>query len=242
MFDLIEPNWPAPLGVRAVSTTRSGGVSLEPFATLNLGEHVGDDANKVAENRRLLARELGLSKEPIWLNQTHSTAVLKVKTNRVCAPLNADGAITAQHGLACVVMTADCLPVLLTNQAGTQVAAVHAGWRGLAEGIIEIAIAEFACPASDILAWLGPCIGLDAFEVGLEVSQQLGGPVTAYKPHLDPNKIYADVRVLARHRLTQLGVDQVYQSNHCTYSEPQRFFSYRRDGQTGRMASLIWIE
>ncbi len=249
-IEIITPNWPAPANIRAFSTTRKGGLSEAEYQSLNLGTHVGDRLSTVNSNRQQLQRHVGLTTNPYWLDQTHSSEVLNIDgcVDSLCFDetntdtLIADASITSHVNRACVVMTADCLPVLLCSKDGGQVAAVHAGWRGMADGIIENAIHLFNSSASDILAWCGPCIGPSAFEVGLEVQQSLGGPVSAYLPHSDTNKVYVDLQQLAKHRLNELGVFNCYFSERCTYSEPEQFFSYRRDGVTGRMASFVWID
>ncbi|MGF1727884.1 peptidoglycan editing factor PgeF [Photobacterium nomapromontoriensis] len=239
---LIIPNWPAPSRVRAVTTTRLGGHSVVPYQGLNLGMHVGDNQTVVQANRDDLQQALSLVTAPAWLNQIHSTTVIALDKPLLSVP-DADGSYTCQPGLACTVMTADCLPVILCDRAGTQVAAVHAGWRGLANGIIEAALALFSVPASDILAWLGPAIGPSAFEVGSDVRDQF----IAYQPEAQRafqaygDKWLADLYRLATQRLNASGVDQVFGGEYCTYNEPERFFSYRRDGVTGRQATLIWL-
>jgi YfiH family protein len=248
--DLIAPDWPAPPWVRAYSTTRSGGVSDGPYASLNLGDHVGDLPARVAHNRALLRSHLGLTGEPLWLQQVHGTHVacaepLPAATAPVARALEADGARASTPGVVCVVMTADCLPLLMCDTQGTRIAAVHAGWRGLAAGVVERAVAALQCLPRDILVWLGPAIGADAFEVGAEVR----GHFVAEHPDAEgafrPNasgRYWADLTALARQRLARLGVTAVYGGGYCTFSDPARFFSYRRDGVTGRMASLIWLD
>jgi YfiH family protein len=245
--ELLIPDWPAPACVRAVISTRSGGVSRPPFHSLNLGEHVGDDPAAVAENRRRLAAAARLPAAPVWLNQVHGTRVLD------CArpgespgeSREADASITGQPGQVCVVMTADCLPLLLCNRAGSRVAAVHAGWRGLADGVIEAALAGFDDPVEQLLAWLGPAIGPDAFEVGPEVRERFlqDDPQAdgAFRPGR-PGHWLADIYRLARLRLRRAGVGFIGGGDYCTVTDDRRFYSYRRDGMTGRMASLIWIE
>jgi len=241
--ELLTPTWPAPASVRAVISTRMGGVSQPPFNSLNLGDHVGDNLAAVAENRQRLEVAARLPAAPIWLNQVHGTRVLD------CAlPLDsreADASITSRPGQVCVVMTADCLPILLCNQAGKRVAAVHAGWRGLADGVIEAALAGFDDPARQLLVWLGPAIGPDAFEVGAEVRERFlqddPQAASAFRPGR-PGRWVADIYRLARLRLERAGVGFVGGGDYCTVTDPKRFFSYRRDGVTGRMASLIWIE
>ncbi len=237
---LIKPDWSAPTRVKAVSTTRVSGVSQGCFRGLNVGDHVGDRTADVQTNRDLLQRHCGLAIQPFWMQQTHSVIVHDVTD--ASEPPVGDACITDQVERACAVMTADCLPVLLTNTSGSQVAAVHAGWRGLADGIIEATVQRFDCGASDILAWMGPCIGPNAFEIGLEVATELGGPEAAYRASVDDeNKLFANLPLLAEDRLRKLGVKSISHANECTHSQPQRFYSYRRDGQTGRMATLIWL-
>lgn len=240
---LIIPDWPVAANVKAVTTTRTGGVSQQPYQGLNLGLHVGDKAEDVQRNRQLLQQQLGLDESPAWLNQIHSSRVLVLDAPLATVP-DADGSYTRETGIACTVMTADCLPVLLCDKAGTQVAAVHAGWRGLADGIIEAALEKFTVPAGQILAWMGPAIGPDAFEVGGEVREQFVAAMPqaeqAFRPH--GNKWLADLYLLARQRLQQFGVTEIYGGESCTFGEPEQFYSYRRDGVTGRQASLIWLE
>lgn len=236
----ITPDWPAPPGVRAGNTLRTGGVSVGPYASLNLGDHVGDERERVAENRRRLRTALNLPAEPVWLNQVHGSEVVKADSPHTRM---ADAAWTDERGVVCAVMTADCLPILLCNRLGTRVAAVHAGWRGLAGGVVEAAVAALATP--DLIAWLGPAIGREAFEVGDEVRwafiERLGDDCgNAFRPA--NGKWRADLYALARQVLNRVGIAAVYGGEYCTHSDPTRFFSYRRDGQTGRMASLIWLE
>lgn len=241
MLELIKPDWPVAAHVKALSTTRIAGGSAAPFDSFNLGAHVGDKAEHVAQNRAVLRKQLGLTKEPFWLEQTHSTAIATVEDGDGSV-VTADASYARGPNRACVVMTADCLPLLLSDEGGTQVAAVHAGWRGMAAGIIESVVKQFDGQANNIFAWLGPCIGPQAFEVGVEVRDQLGGPEHAYRPHIDKAKTFANLQELAHARLLKLGVQGVYRSQLCTFADARRFFSYRRDGQTGRMATLIWIE
>jgi YfiH family protein len=244
-MERIEPDWPAPAPVRALCTTRSGGVSTGRFASLNLADHVGDEPSSVAYNRALLCESLGLPAEPRWLRQVHGCSVADASlAPREC---QADAAIASRPGEVCAVMTADCLPLLLCDgEEGTRVAAVHAGWRGLVEGIIEAVVARLAVPPADILCWLGPAIGPRAFEVGSEVRARFleqGDESTgsAFRP-VQGGKWLADLYALATERLEGCGVFRIWGGGMCTYSEPDRFFSYRRDGITGRMASLIWID
>ena len=238
--DWLAADWPAPPVVRSCITTRQGGVSVGPWAGLNLGAHVGDDPSAVAANRRRLVDALGCS--PAWLDQTHSVDVVRADPSQV---LSADASWTDQPGVACAIMTADCLPVLFCDRAGTRVAAAHAGWRGLAGGVIEQTLAALGVPADQLLVWLGPAIGPDAFEVGEDVRQAFinDDPVAvqAFEPAHRAGHYFADIYRLARQRLDRAGVTAVYGGGLCTVGDSGRFYSYRRDGQTGRFASLIWL-
>jgi YfiH family protein len=246
---VIQPEWPAPARVRALMTTRAGGVSSPPYASLNLGAHVGDDPASVAENRVRL-RAL-LPAEPRWLNQVHGNEVVDLDTRPEDMRPDADAAIARAPDTVCAVLTADCLPVLFCDRAGTVVAATHAGWRGLAGGVLEATVQAMGTAPGDILAWLGAAIGPDAFEVGEEVRQafieQHPLAAIAFRPAsvgtLDeaPHKWLCDIYALARIRLAAIGVNEVYGGGLCTMTDTARFYSYRRDGATGRMASAIWI-
>lgn len=242
-MDWIEPDWPAPPGVRAACTTRRGGVSGGPFASMNPADHVGDDPWHVQRNRAILRKALGLPADPHWLRQVHGCAV--AQTGGTSVGREADAAVASDPGEVCAVLTADCLPLLFCDSAGTRVAAVHAGWRGLAAGVIEAAVAAMKTPPAELLCWLGPAIGPDAFEVGSEVRErfvdQAPACALAFRP-APAGKWLADLFGLARQRLGAVGVDRVWGGNLCTYSDPGRFFSYRREGTTGRMASLVWID
>ncbi len=274
--DWIVPDWPAPAGVRALVTSRAGGVSVSPYDSMNPAAHVGDAPAAVAENRRILRQ--ALPSEPLWLNQVHGIRVVEVSLPPMQSSLSAlkgatgevsespptlhfqrgevtpeaDASLTRQPGLVCAVLTADCLPVLFCDDAGKVVAAAHAGWRGLAAGVLEETVRAMRVAPERILAWLGPAIGPGSFEVGEEVREAFvaGNPLAgiAFRPALpgtldeSPRKWLADLRVLARIRLAAVGVERVYADASCTFKDARRFFSYRRDGQTGRMASLIWIE
>lgn len=238
----IIPNWPAPKNVKAFASTRVGGFSIAPYQGLNLGAHVGDDSSIVEKNRDWLAQRANMPSAPIWLNQTHSTVVAQasVPTTQV---LDADGVFTSSSNVVCSAMTADCLPVLLTNTQGTQVSAVHAGWRGLANGIVENALELFS---GEVIAWLGPAIGPKAFEVGEDVLQAFMDfdpqAYQAFTPRNVEGKWLADMSKLATQRLNRAGVTKVFDSGLCTFQNKEDFFSYRRDGVTGRQATFIWIE
>ena len=242
-FAPIIPDWPAPARVGALVTTRCGGVSRGAFTGLNLGDHVGDDPAAVAANRDTVRQHVG--GRPVWLSQVHGTRVVDAaEFISVPNPPEADASFARRPGTACVVMTADCLPVLFCDDAGTVVAAAHAGWRGLQAGVLEATVAAMGVPAASMMAWLGPAIGPQAFEVGGEVRdafmEDAPEAAEAFTPAAN-GKWLADIYLLARQRLARLGVTRVFGGGFCTVSETERFFSYRRDGQTGRMASLIWL-
>jgi len=244
LADWILPEWPAPVRVRAVSTTRFGGVSKGAYASLNFGQHVGDDPEAVSENRRRLISALGLKQEPAWLKQVHGTQAARLSSAEVLDP--ADAAMTSKPGLACTVMTADCLPVLFCDRAGTRVAAAHAGWRGLSAGVLEATLAAMGKDPSIFMAWMGPAIGPESYEVGEEVRrafvQRDAGAAVAFTVGKAPGKWWCDLYALARRRLEAAGVTQVYGGGLCTYADRERFFSFRRDGECGRMATLIYID
>ncbi|OZA28491.1 MAG: multi-copper polyphenol oxidoreductase [Hydrogenophilales bacterium 17-64-11] len=222
-------------------TTRAGGVSQAPWASLNLGDHVGDDPARVAANRTRLRERLPA--EPGWLRQVHSARVVELGRD---TEREADASFTRQVGEACAVLTADCLPVLFCDRAGSVVAAAHAGWRGLAGGVLEAAVAAMQVPPDEILAWMGAAIGPQAFEVGDAVREAFVGrhpeAAAAFVPQPAPGKWLADIYRLARIRLNRIGVQAIHGGGRCTFSEADSFYSYRRDGVTGRMASLIWLE
>ncbi|MFO2464691.1 peptidoglycan editing factor PgeF [Pseudomonas sp. 15FMM2] len=240
MSDWLIPDWPAPIGVKACVTTRAGGVSLAPFDSLNLGDHVEDDHEAVLDNRRRLGDVFNI--QPAWLRQVHGVSVVEADPGRIA---EADGSWTRTPGIACTAMTADCLPALFCTRDGTRVAAAHAGWRGLAAGVLEAAVDSLQVEPGEILVWLGPAIGPQAFEVGLEVREAFiqRHPQTseAFVPSQKPGKLMADIYQLARLRLAAHGVMAVYGGGFCTVTDP-RFFSYRRSPRTGRFASLIWLE
>lgn len=239
-IEWIVPDWPAPPQVGALMTTRNGGVSQGPYASWNLATHVGDADNAVSMNRALL-REI-VPVKPLWLNQVHGTDVVDAAVAN--STPDADASFTRRAGSACVVMTADCLPVLFCDRDGSVVAAAHAGWRGLAGGVLEATIAAMACDASHLMAWLGPAIGPESFEVGDDVYAAFTGlqPAAAHAFERRGDKWLADIYELARLRLAAAGVTAVSGGGYCTYRDSARFFSYRRDGVTGRMAASIWLD
>jgi len=265
---LISPDWPAPANVKALQTTRQSGLSAAPYDSLNLGDHVGDAPMTVARNRMLL--NTLLPSEPVWLQQVHGTAV--ANADQAGCRVQADACIARQRGSVCVVMTADCLPVLLCDKQGSVVGVAHAGWKGLEAGVIEATVHAMEVEPQNLMAWLGPAISQQAFEVGGEVRAVFVNadpqaaaafvPSLALKGTLSPSgrenqlpstasgrgvggegdKWFADIYALARLRLAALGITQVYGGDHCTYGERDHFFSYRRDGVTGRMGTFIWLE
>lgn len=236
----IVPDWPVPSRVKALVTTRNGGVSAGPYSSLNLGERVNDNPAAVQRNRALLRSQLPA--EPKWLKQVHGSHV--VVADDVRQPVEADAAIARTPHAICTVMVADCLPVLLADRGGNVVGAAHAGWRGLAAGVIENTVLAMAAPPADLIAWLGPAIGPTAFEVGADVRDAFiepdAGADAAFVAHR-PGKWLADLFALTRRRLHAAGVDSVHGGGLCTVSDPERFFSHRRDKVSGRMAALIWL-
>jgi YfiH family protein len=242
VHDWITPDWPAHPRVRAASTMRTGGVSVAPYASMNPAAHVGDSSVAVKENRARLATRLQLPAAPFWLQQVHGTRVVDAAT--AAALPEADGAWSTQADVVCAVLTADCLPLLLSDRDGRCVAAVHAGWRGLAAGVIEHAVLALPVAGDALLAWLGPAIGPQAYIVGDEVRaaflEKDALAASAFAAH-PGGGWHADLYLLARQRLASCGVDAVYGGDHCTFQEAGRFFSFRRDGITGRMATLIWL-
>ena len=241
-MSFILPEWPAPANVRACSTLRRGGVSVAPWEAFNLGGHVGDDPAHVAANRQRLVADASLPEMPRWLEQVHGTGVARLPCPQPDA-LQADACITSDAGVVCAVMTADCLPVLFCSDNGREVAAAHAGWRGLCAGVLENTLAQFSSPASQVHAWLGPAIGPDAFEVGSEVRAAFMAKDARAQQAFRPagTKYFADIWLLAQQRLQAAGVKSVSVARRCTFHEDGEFFSFRRDGTTGRMASLIWL-
>jgi len=249
MNDWIIPDWPAPENVKALFTTRNGGVSRGingVYASLNLGAHVNDDLTDVKRNRAVLGDYL--PQAPKWLKQVHGTSSVWIE--HATASPESDAALSRQQESVCVVMVADCLPIFLCDTAGTTVGVVHAGWRGLAGGIIEQSVAEMRMGDMELMAWLGPAIGPHYFEVGEEVFEAFVSHSEQARQAFIPKsrdvghekKWLADIFTLARQRLNAMGINKVYGGDICTFSDPARFFSYRRDGETGRMAALIWLE
>lgn len=240
MADTLLPAWPAPANVRALQTLRSAGCSPPPWSSFNLGDHVGDAPERVAANRAALRQHL--PNEPLWLKQVHGTVAVNAENSPNF--VTADASFSHAAGHVCAVMTADCLPILLCDQAGSVVAAAHAGWRGLLDGVIEATVAQMRVPPSRLLAWLGPAIGPACFEVGDEVRaafvSKSAVAASAFVEHAQ-GKWLADIYQLARQRLNRLGIVDISGGDACTVSEAERYFSYRRDGVTGRMASLIWL-
>ncbi len=240
--EFIVPDWPAPDSISARVTTRKGGCSQAPFATFNLGDHVGDDPAAVASNRRLLRETLSLPGKPRWLEQVHGMRV--VDAAAAGQTEKADASYVRQPGIVCAVMTADCLPVFFCAADGSEVAVAHAGWRGLAAGVLEATVEAMTTPAGEMLAWLGPAIGPEAFEVGEEVRMAFVRKNPAAEAAFSKKqngKWLADIYALARIRLGEAGVTHISGGGFCTFKNAEQFFSYRRDGATGRMASLIWI-
>ena len=240
MSDWLIPDWPAPAGIKSCVTTREGGVSLAPFDSLNLGDHVDDSPAAVASNRLHLTSTLNI--RPAWLKQVHGVAVAEADPSRV---MEADASWTATPGIACTIMTADCLPALFCTLDGKRVAAAHAGWRGLAAGVLEATADSLNVPPAQIMVWLGPAIGQPSFEVGAEVREAFISthPQTdeAFIPSENPGRFMADIYVLARLRLAAHGITAVYGGGFDTFTD-SRFYSYRQSARNGRFASLIWID
>jgi polyphenol oxidase len=240
-----EPDWPVSGNVRALSTFRGGGVSDAPYGSLNLGAHVGDAPERVADNRRRLAAAVPLPSEPVWLSQVHGANVIDLDAAPARGWGPADACFTRRVGQVCAILTADCLPIVWASDAGDLVAAAHAGWRGLAGGVIEATVRALPVPPERLAAWLGPAIGPRHFEVGAEVREALlnadSGAQGAFAPN-ERGRYLADLGMLARRRLASLGVNRVHGGEECTFAEADRYFSYRRDGVTGRQATLIWLD
>lgn len=247
----LTPDWPAPANVRAFTTLRRDGHSEGAYAGFNLADHVGDTDEAVAANRTRLMQELELPNEPQWLEQIHSDKAVQAHSDGKVR--TADASFTAEKNIVCAVLTADCLPVLLCNRAGTEVAAIHAGWRGLTGGVIRETVHAMSSAPEDLLAWFGPAIGPEAFECGVDVLEaafessmsesHAEAIAKCFVPHRQkPLHFLADIYALGRAELAELGVTEIYGGDRCTVTEASAFFSYRRDGNTGRMASLIWFE
>ncbi len=242
MIEIIEPDWPAPTRVRACITTRRGGVSEKPYDGCNLALHVGDADDSVRTNRAELRRQLELAAEPGWIRQSHGTRAVLLEDD---ADRDADAAVSRRPGFVPVVMVADCLPILLCNRDGSEVAAVHAGWRGLQGGVIGAALDAMQSPAGELIAWIGPGISQPNFEVGDEVYRAFGaaidGAAAYFKVSGRAGHWLCDLGGLAERVLTRRGVGRIFRDRHCTFRDRELFYSYRRDGATGRMAALIWI-
>lgn len=244
-MDNIIPNWNIPKHIHAFTTIRTGGVSKPPFDSFNLGDHVNDSPEDVAQNRALLVEKFHLPQSPLFLTQTHSTRVLELPYSG--KDIEADAVYTNQPNQVCLVMTADCLPILFVSKDGKEIAAAHAGWRGLCDGVLEATVEKFQCPSNEISAWLGPAIGAKAFQVGKEVIEQF----CAFDPRAEEafiqdnstsGKFLGNLYQIATQRLNKLGITEISGGEYCTYTQEDLFFSYRRDKQTGRMATLIWKE
>lgn len=233
----IKPNWPAPSNIHAATTTREVGASIAPYDNFNLGEHVGDNPEHVTENRKTLVKALQLPSEPIWLKQIHSKNI--IMANKFNGLPELDACIATQPGKVCVIMTADCLPILLCDKQGNEIAAVHAGWRGLVAGIISETISAIQTSPDQLLAWIGPAICQKHYEVGKEVYEQFSKQNDCFQKEAH-GKWLMDMVAIATQQLKQLGIQDIYGGDLCTYCDPTRFYSYRRDGKTGRMATLIW--
>lgn len=244
MNDYIKPNWPTPENVKAYTSTHKGGISKPPYDSFNFSLKTGDNPNAVLTNRKILSQKLNLPKEPIWLKQEHTDIVLHLNKNSQPTETPADASFTTDNGVVCVVLTADCVPILVCDQAGTIVAAIHAGWKGIAKGVIASTIKAMDIDPSNLLAWLGPAIGPNSFEVGHDFYETFltQDPETkeAFVKHKD--RFLANIYFLASLSLKKAGINKIYGGGFCTFTQEDLFYSYRRDGEkTGRMASLIWL-
>ena len=243
-LDFIYPEWPVPKNVKCVATTRASGFSKNNYQSLNLGGHVKDSEEFVEKNRVLLRKELKLPSDPVWLNQIHGTDVIELNST-VAANNTADASYTSGSSIVCTILTADCLPVVFCDQKGEYIAATHAGWRGLVNGVLENTLKMLPVDNDELMCWFGPAIGPENFEVGSEVVQQFIGKDVLHENAFNAkanDNYFADIYQLARNILEQHGVHRIYGGSHCTYRESEKFYSYRRDGETGRMATLIWKE
>jgi len=243
---LLDFEWQLPRGVRAAFTTRRGGVSAAPWDSFNVATHVNDDPAQVATNRARLRELLQLEYEPAWLSQVHGISVSDLDSAAALStPVRADAAVSTRAGAACVVMVADCLPVLFATRDGARIGAAHAGWRGLASGVLENTVQALRAPGHDLIAWLGPCISREHFEVGDDVREEFVKQDPCASAYFDKNsrgRWQADLVGLARCRLERLGITEIAGGQWCTYADRERFFSHRRDGRGGRLAALIWRE
>lgn len=241
-LEFLHAYWKAPKNVHALTTTRGAGVSTGAFTSFNLAEHVGDTRDSVRKNRALLNRTLQLPSEPLWLQQVHGTDVVNAADANIGA--TADGAWTNKRDIVLAVLTADCMPIFICDKAGTKIALLHAGWRGLLTGVIESSVAALRTPGNQLMAYLGPGIGAEVYEVGLDVYEAFlkhnPAAATAFCSSREDHWL-ANMYLLARQRLQSLGIEDITGGEHCTYLEGDRFYSYRRDRQTGRMASLVWL-
>ncbi len=241
---LLDMGWHPPAGVHAAFTTRLGGVSSTPWDSFNLATHVGDSPQSVATNRALLREKLGLSIDPAWLNQVHGIDVVNLDAAHTCAsPFTADASFTRTANRVCVIMVADCLPVLFASRDGQTIGAAHAGWRGLASGVLENTVSVMGVPPDDLVVWLGPAISQEHFEVGDEVREAFVKADAEAASLFAPNsrgRWQADLTGLARRRLAALGVNDVSGGKWCTFADRERFYSHRRDGKGGRLAAIIW--
>lgn len=239
----LQADWPAPDFIKAGTTLRHGGVSSGVYSSFNLASHVDDELAAVEQNRSALVQKLNMHNAPQWLEQTHSTKAVLLPHEEITP--KADASYTLSENIVCAVMTADCLPLLITDKEGSCVAAIHAGWRGLCDGIIEETIKKLPVKADTLLVWLGPAIGANVYEVGKEVydafSQVDSDAKQAFTATSEGHWLF-NIYYLAKLRLNKIGVKDIYGGDHCTLSEDKNFFSYRRDNITGRMASLIWID
>ncbi len=239
----LAADWPAPPHIKAGTTTRQAGISARPYDCFNLAAHVGDAPRAVLHNRALLKELLALPDEPVWLRQTHGNRVAKL--TGASQDIHADGAYTDKPSIICAVLTADCIPLLLCNRSGTEIAAIHVGWRGFGAGILAAALARFHCAAGELLAWTGPHISKEHYEVGEEVRQAclaINNQTKAAFSCKGSGRWLADLALLLRIGLEEGGVKRIYSSGRCTYRDEESLFSYRRDKATGRMASLIWMD
>jgi polyphenol oxidase len=236
-------DWPAPPGVRVLSSFRGGGASAAPYASLNLGAHVGDNPETVADNRRAIIAAAGLPAEPVWLEQVHGVNVADLDAPGPYGP--ADAAVTRRPKRVCAILTADCLPVVFATESGDTIAAAHAGWRGLSAGVIEATVQAIGASPQRLIAWLGPAIGPQHFEVGAEVREAFlrDDPenIDAFESN-SRGRFMADLALLARRRLERLGISRIHGGGECTYARADRYFSHRRDGTTGRQGTFIWRE